>query len=137
MFKKPFSKYSYHIETTRLIFVANQFTGFSMIPVFTERSFRIVHTKRDIDFSYWQRLQINWRTKRFVLVTAPNFTDWLLHPSLQTMAYFFVILFGICSACAEYETIWTVDCRLWNVDLNILRKYKTFYKVLWILNIVQ
>ena len=106
--KRPFSKYSCHIDTSRLICVSNQFTGLSMTRVFTERSFRIVYTTSDISFSYRQRLHITWRIKRFVLVAAPSFTDWLLHASLHSSVYFLIILFRICSVCAEYEKIWTL-----------------------------
>ena len=36
----PFSKNSYHMETSQLICLANRMTGFYMIQVFTERYFR-------------------------------------------------------------------------------------------------
>ena len=36
----PFSKSSYHIETSQLICKVKQLTGFHMAPVFTDRSFR-------------------------------------------------------------------------------------------------
>ena len=39
--KISFSKNSYHIETSQLICLANQSTGFYMIRVFTERYFQI------------------------------------------------------------------------------------------------
>ena len=37
--KKPFSKYSYYIETSQLNFIANQLTGFYIIQIFTKRYF--------------------------------------------------------------------------------------------------
>ena len=72
--------------------------------------------------------------KRFVLVTVPYFTDWFIHASHHTVVYFLIIYFCICSVCAEYEKVWTIIRRLWyTVELDILRKYKTFYEVLKIL----
>ena len=88
----------------------------------------MVYTTSDISFSYRQRLYITQRIKRFVLVAASCFTDWLLHASLHTVVYFLII----CSVCAEYEKIGHSS-----VHLNILRKCKSFYRVLKILNIVQ
>lgn len=38
--KTSFSKNSYNIENSQLMFNANEFTGFHMIRVFAERSFR-------------------------------------------------------------------------------------------------
>ena len=64
----------------------------------------MVYTTSDISFSYRQRLYITQRIKRFVLVAASCFTDWLLHASLHTVVYFLII----CSVCAEYEKIWTL-----------------------------
>ena len=106
--KRSFSKNSYHIETSRLTCVANQLTGFCMIRVFTGRSFRIVYTTSGINFLYQQRPYVNRRTKRFVLVAAPNFMDWLLHAYLHTVVYFLVLLFRIVSVRVEYEKVWTI-----------------------------
>ena len=42
-----------------------------------------------------------------------------------------VVLLCICSVCVEYEKLWAFIRRPQNtVELNILRKCKTFYKVL-------
>ena len=40
-----FSKILYHIETSQLIYYANQLTGFYMARVFTESYFQIDYTK--------------------------------------------------------------------------------------------
>ena len=85
LFKKtwPFCKNSYRIETSRLICVANQLTGFCKIRVFTEGSFRIVYATSGINFSYRQRLYVNLKVKQFRLVASPYFTDSFLHASLR------------------------------------------------------
>ena len=69
------SKNWYHIESSRLIFVANQLIVFCMIGVLLKCFFQIVYTTSGINFLYQQRLHDNRRIKRFVLVAASYFTD--------------------------------------------------------------
>ena len=113
-------------------------TGFCMIRIFTEGSFRIVYTTSGINFSYRQRLYVIRRIKQFVQVPVPHFTDWFLLASIHTVVYFLVLLFCICSVCEEYEKVWTIIRRpQYTAELNILCKDKTFYKVLKMFKIVQ
>ena len=49
-----------------------------------------------------------------------------------------VVLLRVCSVCVEREKVWTFIRRpQYTVELNILRKYKIFYKVSEILKTVQ
>ena len=83
----------------------------------------------------------------FMLIEGQNDSAWWLLPILLIHFYtlpftpwycILVVLLRICSVCVEYEKVWTFIRRTqYTVKLNILRKYKTFYKVLEILITVQ
>ena len=85
--------------------------------------------------------------KNFTLIEGQNDLVWWLLPILQIHFYtlpftpwycILVVLLRICSVCVAYEKVCTFIRRpQYTVELNILRKYKTFYEVLEILKIVQ
>ena len=85
--------------------------------------------------------------KDFILIKGQNDLDWWLLPILLIHFYtlpftlwycILVVLLRICSICVEYEKVWALIRRPQNtVELNILRKCKSFYKVLEILKTVQ
>ena len=59
----PFSKNSYYIETSQLIWVANQLTGFYMMRVFTARCFRTDYSFA-IDESFFFRRDLILRVTK-------------------------------------------------------------------------
>ena len=109
-----------------------------MVGVFTEGSFQIGYTTSGIDLPYH---------KDFMLIEGQNFLVWWLLSILLIHFYtlpftpwycILVVLLRICSVCVAYEKVCTFIRRpQYTVELNILRKYKTFCKVLEILKTVQ
>ena len=85
--------------------------------------------------------------KDFMLIEGQSDLTWWLLPILLIHFYtllftpwycILVVLHRICSICAEYKKVCDLIGRPQDtVELNILRKCKTFYKVLEILKTVQ
>ena len=85
--------------------------------------------------------------KEFMLIERQNDLARWLFPILLIHFYtlpftprycILVVLLRVCSVCVEREKVWTFIRRpQYTVELNILRKYKIFYKVSEILKTVQ